>query len=315
MSAAQHPTPLAQRLWLYQAERFPVLKHGAAIAAFALSGASLPFLFRDPFDALDPWPLIVAVAVSFLLFLQLRIADEHKDFEDDRRFRPERPVPRGLVRLGELRRVAFGAAPAQALLAWSLDPALLIPLALAWGWMALMTVEFFAPRTLKARPVLYLVSHMAVTPLIALFAVACGLSSGDPPAPVFAQALAAFLALAFANGLALEVARKSWAPQSEREGVETYSKLWGPGAAAATTCAAVTAALALVGFIAFLADLPIWFSAAAAAPAALGAGAAGAYGMRPTPRRAETLERSAGLWALASSLLLFLAAVMKALAS
>ena len=39
---------------------------------------------------------------SPVFFLQLRIADEFKDFAEDSRFRPYRPVPRGLVTLTEL---------------------------------------------------------------------------------------------------------------------------------------------------------------------------------------------------------------------
>ena len=37
-----------------------------------------------------------------------------------------------------------------------------------WLWFALMTKEFFAAQWLKARPILYLVSHMAILPLIDL---------------------------------------------------------------------------------------------------------------------------------------------------
>jgi 4-hydroxybenzoate polyprenyltransferase len=336
VSGAAIPATLAGRLWLYQAERFPLAKHGVAIAAFAFAGVGLPAFFRAPLGAESLLEALaqlssssaitrlgslfsgaaassVAFIVVLLFFLQLRVADEHKDADADRRFRPERPVPRGLVELKELRWIAFGAAALQASLAYALNPSLLIPLALTWGWMALMTVEFFAPRTLKARPVLYLVSHMAIMPLIAWFAVACGLTNAKDafataPLPV---TFVAFLVFAFASGTGLEIARKSWAPEQEREGVETYSKLWGPRAASAAVIAAIASGFVLVCFIFFFADFSIWFSAAAAAPAALGAGAAYAYGARPTPRRAETLERNVGLWAFATAGLLAFAAVMR----
>ena len=57
--------------------------------------------------------IVVAVLVLFGFFFQLRVADEHKDNEDDTKYRPERPVPRGLVTLKELRVVAFVVAAAQ----------------------------------------------------------------------------------------------------------------------------------------------------------------------------------------------------------
>lgn len=289
MTAAALPA----RLWTYQAERFPVFKHGLLILVFsggeALYGAQL----RG--EAPDWRAVAVAALVCFGLFLQLRIADEHKDFEDDSRFRPERPVQRGLIRLAELRGLATAAAAAQVAATALFHPPLLLLLLAVWGWMALMTAEFFAPERLKARPALYLVSHMLAMPLIALFAVACGarglsLSIG--------WGLAAFLALAFLNGLVLEVARKTWAPADERPGVETYSKLWGPGRSAAV----VAGSAALSASIAVLAlrqvDGPAWaFAPVALGWAALTLAALG-YAHGRVTRAAKRLETAAGVFAL-----------------
>ncbi len=52
-----------------------------------------------------------AFLVTFGLFLQLRAADEVKDLEDDRRHRPERPIPRGLVSPRLIVGPALGAVP------------------------------------------------------------------------------------------------------------------------------------------------------------------------------------------------------------
>ena len=62
--------------------------------------------------------LLIAFVSCLLFFAQLRIADEFKDIDEDTRYRPYRPVPRGLVRLAELRNVFIGAAVIQLLLAW-----------------------------------------------------------------------------------------------------------------------------------------------------------------------------------------------------
>ncbi len=162
---------MARALWEYQAERFPVFKHGALIVAFGASAVCLSALLRG--GAPNPWAIAVAVLVLFGIFFQLRVADEHKDNEDDTKFRPERPVPRGLVTLAELRGVAIGVGVAQvALTAW-LDWRLLGLLLLVWGWLAVMTKEFFVPDWLKKRPLIYMISHMAIMPLIDLYATAC----------------------------------------------------------------------------------------------------------------------------------------------
>lgn len=295
MNTAAHPGtgPLAGRLWTYQAERFPLFKHGVLILVFSGGEAVFGALVRG----VEPdWKAVaVAAAVCLLLFLQLRIADEHKDHADDSRWRPERPVPRGLVRLSELRLLAALSAIAQvAATAW-LDVRLLPILLAVWAWMALMSVEFFVPGWLKARPITYMVSHMAVMPLIAFFAVACGARETVLVSP----AVAAFLALAFLNGVVLEIARKSWAPGDEREGVETYSGLWGPRRAA------LVAALAGLGS----GLLALWVQSTLAVgwPIALSIvigiavlmGAAWRYAGAATTKTSSQLETASGLFVLA----------------
>ena len=79
----------------------------------------------------DGKALIVAFVTTFIFFLQLRIADEFKDFADDLRFRPYRPVPRGLISLRELGVVGVIGALIQLLLALWLSPSLLPLLAKA----------------------------------------------------------------------------------------------------------------------------------------------------------------------------------------
>src|SRR5437660_5547988 len=83
---------MANRWWVYQHERFPILGHGPVIAAFSFSAVCFSSLLRhDPsLPALRTF--LVAFGTAFLFFLQLRIADEFKDFDEDSRYRPYRPV-------------------------------------------------------------------------------------------------------------------------------------------------------------------------------------------------------------------------------
>ncbi len=239
---------LGARLWEYQAERFPLVKHGVLIAAFGASAVCLSALLRGAMPSV--MAIIVAVLVLFGFFFQLRVADEHKDNADDARFRPERPVPRGLVTLSELRTVAIGVGMAQVALTLALDWRLLGPLLLVWAWMAVMTKEFFVPAWLKKRPIIYMVSHMAIMPLIDLYATACDwLPAGVALHENFGLTLGAFLLLSLVNGSVIEIARKSWAPEMEREGVETYSRLWGAERAGIVVMALLLVGLALSAFI------------------------------------------------------------------
>ena len=56
---------LGARLWEYQAERFPVFKHGALIVAFGASAVCLSALLRG--GAPNPWAVVVAVLVLYPL--------------------------------------------------------------------------------------------------------------------------------------------------------------------------------------------------------------------------------------------------------
>src|ERR1700730_4039382 len=90
------------RWYIYQRERFPLLAHGPLVLAFSLSALCFSTLLRGG----QNWPAWPTITVAFLnslfFFLQLRLADEFKDFEEDSKFRPYRPVPSGLVKLREL---------------------------------------------------------------------------------------------------------------------------------------------------------------------------------------------------------------------
>jgi len=230
--------------WIvYQRERFPIAGHGPLVAAFSASAVCFSSLVRGRVAVPSIDALVVAFSTSFLFFLQLRIADEFKDYEDDARFRPYRPVPRGLVTLRELAWVALSGAVVQLLLALWLAPSIVWLLAIGWVYLALMTREFFAPRWLKAHPIVYMASHMAILPLVDLYATACdwwvaGLRRPPP-------GLYWFLVVSYLNGIVIEIGRKTRVAVDEERGVETYSVLWGKrGAAGAWIGAVVVTALA-----------------------------------------------------------------------
>ena len=284
---------LARRLWTYQAERFPLARTVPLLAVFSAAAVNVSAQLAGR-DLPGPQAYVTAFLLAFLLFFQMRAADEVKDLEDDRRYRPERPIPRGLVPLRLIVGLGVAAVPVAALAAWAWHPPLLWLLALTWAWLALMTAEFGAPAWLKARPVLYLVSHMAILPLIDLMLTGVEWLPGGAPHP----ALVLFLALSFVNGCVLEIGRKLRAPESERAGVETYSALWGPARAAGiwTLCLAAAAALlAMTG-----AALGTGWPAAAVAAAGLAAAAflARRYAAAPTGAAEKALDAAAGLWVL-----------------
>ncbi|MFA6287690.1 MAG: UbiA family prenyltransferase [Opitutaceae bacterium] len=289
------------RWWTYQKERFPLIAHGPLIAAFSASAVSYSALLRG--DGVRPAAVsfIVAFVVSLGSFLLLRIADEFKDAEEDARFRPYRPVPRGLVKLSELGWLGVAVATGQFVVAAQLGWPLVGLLAVTWVYFGLMSKEFFARSWLKARPVVYLFSHMLIMPLVDWFATGCDWvhTGGVMPAGLFW-----FLAGSFCNGVVIELGRKIRAPGQEEAGVETYTFLWGRRiAVAAWLCAmAATLACALVaagriGFTVPVASVlvALWLG---------GAGLGFAFLCTVSGRLAKGVEAYSGVWTLALYLML-----------
>jgi len=230
---------MKNRWWIYQQERFPVLTQGPLVVVFCLSVLLFSTLQQEQ-PGMPPLVQVAGATLSALiLFFQLRVADEFKDFVIDCRYRPHRAVPRGLVTLRELATLAYIGAAIQFAIAIYIDIGLVPVLAGVWIYMALMTKEFFVPAWLRVHPLVYLLSHMLIMPLIAFYISAFDWLCVCNPLPA---GLGWLLALSFFCGLVLEIGRKIKAPAEEREGVETYSGLWGVNKSVAAWIACIIAA-------------------------------------------------------------------------
>lgn len=294
MSALASPL-LANRWWIYQRERFPIFAHGVLIAAFSSSAVGFSSLLRG--DAVRPSvaSLLTAFASAFLLFLQLRIADEFKDLDEDTRYRPYRPVPRGLVKLHELALIGGVGGLIQLALALWLSPRLVLLLLVTWAYLALMTREFFVRDWIRERPITYLWTHMLILPLTDFYATACDWQGARvaPPTGLFW-----FIAVSFFNGVTLELGRKIRAPGEEEEGVRTYSHLWGYRRATfvwlATMLITAACALAASERIGFLRSEAMTLGVLMVVAVLL----AGQFLTTPVPARSRWLNHFSGIWTL-----------------
>jgi 4-hydroxybenzoate polyprenyltransferase len=213
-----------QRWWTYQAERFPLFAHGPLVLAFSTSAVCFSWMLHGTGDGPGIAGFIVAFVSCLTFFLQLRIADEFKDFEEDLRYRPYRPVQRGLVTLRELAVLfAIGGALQLAMALWY-ETRLLLPLLVTWIYLAAMSKEFFVRAWLEGKHLFYMVSHMVIMPLIDFYATSSewARSLGRPP-----EGLEWFLLASFFNGMVIEIGRKIRREQDEEDGVATYSAVWG----------------------------------------------------------------------------------------
>ncbi|MBK8046554.1 MAG: hypothetical protein IPK16_05140 [Anaerolineales bacterium] len=296
------------RLWIYQRERFPLLANGTLVAVLTAASLLYASLALGATRGLHLDLFAAAFGVALGLFLQLRIFDEFKDYADDVAFRPYRPVPRGVVTLRELGAIGLLVAGIQIILTSWISWQLLPLLALVWLYMGLMGREFFVSRWLKAHPLIYMLSHMVITPLILLFLTAwVWLVSGAGLAP----GLGWFLAASYGNGMVFEIGRKIRAPADEEVGVETYSALWGRGGAVIAWIGAMAlAGVCMTAAATFLnLELPI-----ALLLGTLWAGAlliAMRFLRTPMHRRGIAIERYSALW----TFLIYLGLIAGALAT
>nr|WP_319385056.1 UbiA family prenyltransferase [uncultured Roseibium sp.] len=289
---------LLARLWIYQGERFPLIQTVPLLGAFsAASVTASARLAGRPLPDLATY--LAAFLIVMVFFWQMRALDEVKDAEIDRRYRPERPIPRGLVSLRLILWLAAVAAIPAAAAAYALSPGVLILVLVAWAWLALMGVEFFVPEFLKKSPALYLISHMAIMPLIDLVLTGCEwVPAGSVPEGIWT-----FLLMSFCNGCVVEFGRKIWAPEQEREGVETYSSSWGiPRSLTALAAMTGLAFLSLV-ICGYYLDRPLLTTVCGLVFLLPFLFVLAGFWKTPDGKRQKRLETLSGIWVLACYLI------------
>jgi len=297
----KNQAPLLERLWIYQQERFPLFKHALLIATFTFSAISYARICRGATGFIPWYDYLAGVFLTFTLFLLLRIADEFKDQKEDAKYRAYLPVPRGLIRLSELKNLAIVVITLQVVLIGLFQPALWPLYFITLGYLSLMRVEFFVPKWLKTQPILYMVSHMMIIPLVDYLASGLDWANNGVNAP---KGLLFFFLVSFLNGIVLEFGRKIKAPESEETGVDSYTSLYGTKRAVyywlvVLFFTGITSIIAAkyAGFpvlvqsifpaIMLLASIPAWL-----------------FLNKPNDQAAKWIEYASGLWTL--SMYLFL---------
>ena len=252
---------------IYLNERFPLGKNSFFVLIFTLSGYIYtgllynskiikPILSKEVNRAALLWDkeidkvpiiwykLLPLFIIIFMFFFQLRITDEFKDYEEDLKYRPYRPVQRGIISLKALGKIGIATIIIQIILAHVINPKLIYFMLLVWVYMFLMTKEFFIKNWLTERILIYALSHVVIMIFITLvivkgtgyileshFLETLYLSVEKYGKNIF-MGLIPLFTLNYLNGIVLEIGRKTRRADEEEHGVQTYSKLWGKKKAA-----------------------------------------------------------------------------------
>ena len=247
---------------IYLNERFPLGKNSLFVLIFTLSGYiyagllynskiiksilskevnRVPLFWGKEIDKVPIiwYKLFPLFIIIFMFFFQLRITDEFKDYEEDLKYRPYRPVQRGIISLKALGKIGIATIIIQIILAHVINPKLIYFMLLVWVYMFLMTKEFFIKNWLTERILIYALSHVVIMIFITLvilkgtgyileshFLETLYLSLEKYEKNIFIGLIPLF-ALNYLNGIVLEIGRKTRKANEEEYGVQTYSKLWG----------------------------------------------------------------------------------------
>jgi hypothetical protein len=250
---------LPTRLAAYSAERFPLLAHGVLILSFYSTNQFLAqaLTYHDQPMRYDIVSLIGYVAL-LLFFLHLRIFDDHKDYAQDCSHFPGRVLQRGVVTLAELKVVAATAIVLELVFGALAGPAAFTAVLVVLAYSLLMLKEFFVPCWLKRHFLLYVSSHMAIMPLLALtvYSFTTGRFLWQAPAWFWLYSCVGFFV-----ALNWEVSRKIRAPEEEREGVDSYTKVFGTYGAAYLVILIRVIDTGLVTLVARHLQMSLWFYA------------------------------------------------------
>lgn len=216
-----------KKWYTYQKERFPVLAFGSYV--FAIAFATYCFS-NSEFNKVYPlgtsffdWKIILTMFVLGLLqFLMVRIIDEFKDYEEDCKYRPYRPVPRGLITLKELKVLFIICAILQIAITAIVNKYALKFLVLLWIVFYLMTKGFFIKKVLDKHILLEVTFDEIMMPVLVIFL------SKFPNGRIFlTNRYFLFLFMTYVVSWIIEIARKVRCKEDEEEGVRTYTAVFG----------------------------------------------------------------------------------------
>ena len=272
-----------RRMGVYLGEMYPPgSRLGAAALLYLGFTAMLDRVHGLPFSPLSAWTAIGTWDV-FSLLLILRLMDELKDREVDRRLFFDRPLPSGRVREGD---IIFSLGLMNTLyLAANLPAGRAFWTAagvLAYAW--LMFRHFFIPGLLRRCLLLNLATHNPFIPLLLLHLVVLFAVQADLPLRAVRWERALLLvAMFWPMSFAWEISRKIRAREEENDYV-TYSKILSRPGAVALAAGAQTLTFALAVHFFRSLSLSGVFIGVAAAGYALALWGHVRFLLKPSPR-------------------------------
>ena len=286
------PRPLVLRLWTFQKERAPL--YGVAIMATTTAGAVYSFSEQG-------WLNYIAATLIIALYLiQIRTADEQKDFEHDNKYHPDRPVQRGVVSLNELAVINKLSIGLQlAFYAAFLDIRIFSLGLLSQSYAFLTRKEFFVREWIRRHFFIYYFSHYIQ--LVILFYAIVSIIQ-----PV-GENYWSFVLLFMSGVIATEIGRKMFAKEDDTID-DTYSAQLGHKGSAIVLALISSLVVATVYHLLSNHSQNIYYLIAPLAVLGLIFNSAYHYAMKPDRKNAKYVEQGTGLLYVTAMLVVILGA-------
>jgi len=225
-------------------ERFDPISHFLMIALFVYAHYLVANASR--FVIIEPHLIIYVGLGTSIFFLKLRLYDEIKDYDVDLEKNPNRPLPRGLLGHIDVKKAIELCIILEVIFFTSCGIPAFISILFAIGYSLLMYKEFFIGKYIRPHLTTYATSHTIVTFFLSL-AIFSALSRFEiwEMDPDFYY----FSAMSWLLFNIFELGRKIYQPCEEREGIDTYSSVWGKLGAVILVIVHALAASALCVYI------------------------------------------------------------------
>ncbi len=218
---------MLKRLYIYFKERYPIIPR-IAVGLIVFAEIHFIILLNNGVTWQDILPNLgiqeaVGAFTVFAFLMWLRVADDLKDYETDKKLFPERPLPSGRVKIKDVMIICtIVQAIAVALNVIFMNNLLFFGILYFYGY--LMSKWFFRRSKIQPSLPLALVTHNPVQAIVNLYIISFTVIKYNLQ-PISLVNVMALFTLYF-PALIWEVSRKIRAPKDENA-YTTYSKLFG----------------------------------------------------------------------------------------
>jgi len=215
-----------KRIWFYTKEMYPIQRRLFLAFIFVMSISYIAKSIQmDNGSIFDIYVILGTLAVFLILFI-LRLMDELKDVEIDKKLFAHRPIPSGRVSEKDIRSTLYLLIMIFLLLnCW--DFTVFIAGFCLLCYTLLMYKYFFIPHILRDNLILNLSTHNPVVALIIIYVILCSLISSNMEINASKLISYTFLILMYWGiFFSWEISRKIRAKIDENEYV-TYSQIFG----------------------------------------------------------------------------------------